>query len=265
MTMLRPGLLIPLLFLAACGQPRDGNRADASGNRSQVLAEGDQLDVTATLVLAASGPAGCAASWDGRPTTPQQVRDRSVAAVERAIDSAGGVGNVTREALPAIAVEAPAGLGFACADTYLSAVRRAGVMTVLLRPSGERAAALADFTLSEIGVPPSAILTVGRGGVLGWNGEPVTLDAIAEHARPLGPEGETAVEAPPGALELRPTREAKFGEVYRALRAVRQGHVRAALLLPSVPPAAPVPAAGPAPLPAPVNQAAPAAGNVVAR
>jgi hypothetical protein len=158
-------------------------------------------------------------------------------------------------------VEAPAGLGFACAVTYVSAVRRAGGMTVLLKLQGERAGALADFTLSEIGVPPSVVLTVGRGGALSWNGEPVTLDAVTEHARQLGTVVATDVQAPPGALELRPAREANFGQVYSALRAIRQGQVRAALLLPSVPPAAPVPAAPPVPPPAPDNQAAPAASG----
>ena len=251
---MRANILILLLLLAACGQPGAPDRAGPDDNRSEAGAEGDQLDAAATLVLAASGPRGCAASWDGRPATPQEVRDRSAAAVERAIDTAGGIGNVTREALPAIAVTAPAGLGFACADTYLSAVRRTGVVSVLLKPAGERAAALADFTLSEIGAPPpSVVLAVGRGGALSWNGEAVTLEAITERARALG-GASTLSEAPPGALEVRPAREANFGQVYAALRAVRQGQVRAALLLPSVPPAAPVPPAPAAP--APGNQTA---------
>jgi hypothetical protein len=67
-------------------------------------------------------------------------------------------------------------------------------------------------------------------------------------------------------LELRPAREASFGQVYEALRAVRQARVRAALLLPSVPPARAVPpTAAPAVPPAPVNQAAPAPGGNAAR
>jgi hypothetical protein len=265
MTM-RTGTLALLLLMAACGRAGDADRAGGSGNRSGAAWEGDQLDAAATLVLAASGPGGCAASWDGRPATPQQVRDRSAAAVESGISAAGGVGNVTREALPAIAVEAPSDLGFACADTYLSAVRRAGVVSVLLKPRGEQAAALADFTLSEFGAPPpSVVLAVGRNGVLSWNGEPATLDAISERARQLGGVA-AGVEVPPGALELRPAREASFGQVYEALRAVRQARVRAALLLPSVPPARAVPpTAAPAVPPAPVNQAAPAPGGNAAR
>lgn len=253
---MRTNSLILLLLLAACSQPGAPDRAGASANRSEAAAEGDQLDAAATLVLTASGRGGCAARWDGQTATPQQVSDRSAAAVERALYSAGGVGNVTREALPAIAVVAPAGLGFACADTYLSAVRRTGVVSVLLKPEGEQAAVLADFTLSEIGVPPPlVVLAVGRGGALSWNGEAVTLDAITERARELG-GASTLSEAPPGALEVRPAREASFGQVYGTLRAVRQGQVRAALLLPSVPPAAPVPAAPP--VPAPSNQTPPA-------
>ena len=257
---MRTGALIALLLLTACSQSGD---SEPVGNRSGAVAEGDQLDAAATLTLAASGPSGCSASWDGPPATPQQVRDRSAAAVESAISAAGGLGNVTREALPTIAVEAPTGLGFACADSYLSAVRRAGVVSVLLKPRGEQVTALADFTLSEIGAPPpSVVLAVGRGGALSWNGEPVTLDSVTARARELGGGVAVPVEAPPGELEVRPVREATFGQVYSAVRAVRQAEVRAALLLPSVPPA---PARPAAPAPAPVNQAASAPGNDAAR
>lgn len=257
----RTGALTLLLLMAACGRSGDADRAGASGNQSGA-AEGERVDAAATLVLAASGPGGCAASWDGQPATPQQVRDRSAAAVESAINTAGGLGNVTRETLPTIGVEAPAELGFACADTYLSAVRRAGVVSVLLDPRGEPMPALADFTLSEIGAPPpSVVLAIGRNGVLTWNGEAVTLEGITERTRQLTGGVAASVEAPPGELELRPAREANFGQVYAALRAVRQARVRAALLLPSVPPARPVPPRPAVPSPPPGNGAASAAGD----
>ncbi|HTU13022.1 MAG TPA: hypothetical protein VMG08_19185 [Allosphingosinicella sp.] len=232
---MRHAVLAFVLLLAACGQSADA--PDPSANAPDAAAAGDDREVVATLALAPTGPGGCSASWDGRAATPQQVLERSTAAVEQAIAAAGGMGNVTREVLPALAVEAPAGLGFACADSFLSAVRRAGVVSILLSPGGGQAPALADFALSEIGTPPSVAVTVGRGGVLAWNGEAVTLAAVTERARQMGGSLEAAIEAPPGALELRPAREASFGQVYEALRAVRQGRVRAALLLPSVPPA----------------------------
>ena len=254
---MRTGILFPLLLLTACGPSGEANRAEAPANQGEA-AEGDQPDVAATLVLAVSGQGGCTATWDGQPATPQQVRDRGAAAVEGALEAAGEIGNVTREALPAVGVEAAPDLGFACADSYLSAVRRAGVVSVLLKPRGERPAAIADFTLSEIGAPPpTVVLAVGGNGRLTWNGQPVTPEQITERARQLGGDVATDVEAPPGELELRPAREASFGSVYGALRAVRQARVRAALLLPSVPPARGAPPQPVAP-PSPANEATPA-------
>jgi hypothetical protein len=265
--MMRTGIFALLLFMAACGDSGGGGGATRDpGNQARLPAPGDQRDAAATVTLAASGPGGCSARWEGQPATPQQVLDRSSALVEHAIDDVGGVTNLTEETIPTIAVVAPANLGFGCADTYLSAIRRAAVPTVLLTPQGGQDAALADFTLSDIGAPPpTVVLVIGAGGRLTWNGEAISLDAIPDRMHQLGGGGATEIEAPAGELELRPAREASFGQVHEVLRAVRAGHVRAALLLPSVPPApvrpAPAPAAPPSPAPEPGNEATPAAGD----
>jgi hypothetical protein len=49
-----------------------------------------------------------------------------------------------------------------------------------------------------------------------------------------------------GELEIRPAREAGFGQVHQALSAIRAAHIRAALLLPSVQPSLPSAPAAPA-------------------
>lgn len=260
---MRTGALTLLLFLAACaGSGDDGNDAASSGN---YVAPGDQRDSAATLTLAASGQGGCSARWDDQPATPAQVLDRSAALIEAAIQRAGGVAALTEANTPVIEVAAPATLSFACADSYLLPVRRSGVPTVLLMVEGQaQEAALADFALSDIALPaPSVVLVAGAGGRLTWNGEPVGLEAIPERLRQFGGGGATEIEVPAGELELRPAREATFGQVHQALRIVRAGHVRAALLLPSVPPGPrppPAPArTGPPPeADAPANRAAPA-------
>jgi biopolymer transport protein ExbD len=261
--MMRTGTFALLLLLAACGGSGGGNQAGDSGNAAAPSAAvGEQRDAAATVTLAAAGPGGCSARWDGQPATPQQVLDRSSALVGQAIETAGGVSNLTEETIPTVAVVAPANLGFGCADTFLSAIRRAGVPSVLLKPEGGAEAALADFTLSDIGAPPpSVVLALGAGGRLTWNNEAISVDDIAERMRQRGAAA-TDIEAPPGELELRPAREASFGRVHEVLSAVRAGHMRAALLLPSVQPSRP-----PAPIPAPPapadNQAA--ASNVTTR
>lgn len=247
---MRTGALALVLLVTACSRGEGGNAAEASGNAAADFA-GEDRSVAATLALAASGSGNCSARWEGQATTVQQVLERSSALIERAIQQQGGVANLTDESLPTVAVTAPASLGFACADTWLAAIRRAGVPNVLLAPDG-RPAALADFTLSDIGAPPPpVVIAIGAGGRLHWNQEAIGLDALADRLLRRTGGVEPRVEAPPGELELRPAREATFGQVYEALSAVRSGHSRVALLLPSVTPTRPPPAA-PAP---PANQA----------
>jgi biopolymer transport protein ExbD len=249
--------------VTACG---GDNQSGASGNAIAMTFAGEEREAAATLALAASGPGGCSAQWDGQPATPQQVVERGSAMIEQAINHQGSVANLTEETLPTIAVTAPANLGFDCVDTYLAAIRRTGVPSVLLIPDGSNAAALADFTLSDIAAPPpSVVLAIGAGGRLSWNNETIGLDAISERLSRLGGVGAPDIEAPPGELELRPARAATFGQVHAALSAVRASRVRAALLLPSVEPTRPAarppaPSAPPAPAPlppSPDNQTAP--------
>jgi biopolymer transport protein ExbD len=255
---MRTGALALLMLIAACGEAGpEANLAGGAGNGTTGEAPPDLRDTAATLTLAASGPGNCSARWDDQPATPQQVLERSGRAVEQSIQRAGGVGNVTAESLPALAVVAPAGLAFACADTYLAQIRRAGVQTVLLSLQGAQDAALADFALSDIGAPPpTVVLTIGAGGRLTWNEQAIGLDAVPDRLAELSRGAPDGMEGPLGELELQPAREATFGQVHGVLRAVRAARFRAALLLPSVTPTRlPAPPVPPAPPPT-GNQAA---------
>ena len=252
---MRTGALALLMLVASCGGGGGDELAGANGSING--APGDQRAVVATVTLAASGPGGCSARWDDQPVTPQQVLERSAAAVEQAIERVGGVANLTKETMPAVAMVAPAGLAFACADTYLAPIRRAGVPTLLLSLEGTQDAALADFALSDIGAPPaSVVLTVGAGGRMSWNGEAIGADAMPDRLRQQSGGAPEGMEAPPGELELRPAREASFGQVHAVLRVIRSGRFQPALLLPSVTPAR-LPAAPPPSPATPGNAAAP--------
>ena len=267
---MRTGVLALVLFATACGGgDGGGNATNASGNAaSEATFAGEDRQAAATVALAASGPGGCSARWDGQPATPQQVFDRSSALIDRAIQQQGGVANLTEQTLPAIAVTAPASLGFACADNYLAAIRRPGVATVLLSPDGGGAAAVADFTLSDIGAPPpSVVIAIGAGGRLTWNNETIGLDALPERLRRLGGGEANGAEmvVVRGELELRPAREATFGQLHQVLSVVRAAHIRAALLLPSVEPSRPpAPLVTPPPVPLPPVPAAPPPDNEAA-
>jgi biopolymer transport protein ExbD len=251
---MRTGALALLLLMASCGQGdrvSQANRAEAvpdvSGPRS-----GTRAAPPVTITIAARGPGGCAASWDGQQVTPEQIRERGYTLVRQAVVAAGGAQNLTEDTIPILDVEAPADLSFACADTILASIERTGMISVRLKPAGGRAPVLVDFPL-DMGAPPPIpmVLGIGAGGQVTWNNDPI--DAAALAAR-LGYHGSTAPPAPgevEAPLELRVAREATFGQVYELLRTTRRYHLRPFLYLPSAEAGAEQPAPPPPPPPPP--------------
>ncbi|HYI47011.1 MAG TPA: hypothetical protein VEX35_00965 [Allosphingosinicella sp.] len=250
---MRTGAVALLLLVASCGQgdrANQANQAEAIPDLSRPQS-GARAAPTVTIAIAATGPGGCAASWDGQPVTPEQIRERGYALVRQAVDAAGGARNLTEDTIPVLDVEAPADLSFACADTILASIERTGMSSVRLKPAGGRAPVLVDFPL-DMGPPPPVpmVLGIGAGGQVTWNNDPI--DAAALAAR-LGYHGSTAPpdpvegEPPPGGMELRVTREATFGQVYELLRTTRRYHLRPFLYLPSAEAGAGQPAAPPPP------------------
>lgn len=238
-----PALAV-LLLVASCGQlDRMSNQLAAERGPSRTASA-----PAPTIAVAAN----CSASWDGQAVTPAQITERSVALLERAIAAAGGVQNVTETALPIPNVEAPADLGFACADTILFALQRSGMMSVRLRPAGGGASVLADFPLNtDLPAPPiPMVLGIGAGGQVTWNNEPLDAAGLTAELARHGSTAPTARgdEAPPGGLELRVAREATFGQVHALLRTTSRYHLRPFVYLPSADAGAGQPAA---PLPPP--------------
>jgi hypothetical protein len=241
-----------LLLVTACG------RGDPAPNQL-VEQPGPQRPTSApaggpVVAIAATGPDGCAASWDGQAVTPAQITERSVALLEQAIAAAGGPQMITAaETLPSATVEAPADLGFACADTILFALQRSGMAEVRLKPAGSGAAVPVDFPLNTDLPPPPIpmVLGLGAGGRLTWNNDPLDEAGLANELRRIGggTESPDPVEGPPppGGLELRVTREATFGQLHALLLTVRRYQVRPTLYLLS----AEVGPGSPAPPPSP--------------
>jgi hypothetical protein len=238
---MRIGALALVLLMASCGPGDLGNQA----NQAEAVpgVGGPQSGVRAapavTITIAATGPGGCAASWDGQAVTPEQIRDRASTLVMRAVEAAGGIQNLTEDTLPILTVEAPAELSFACAETILAPIQRVGMTGVRLRPAGGRAPVLADFPL-DTNLPPPPIpmvLGIGAGGQVTWNNDPIDAAALAAELVRVG--GGTAApdpgegSPPPGGLELRVTREATFGQVHALLRTTSRYHLRPVLYLPS--------------------------------
>jgi hypothetical protein len=254
---MRTGALALLLLMASCGQ---GDRVDQANQAEAVPDVGrPQSGVRAapavTITIAATGPGGCAASWEGQAVTPEQIRERGITLVSQAVGAAGGIQNLTEDTLPILTVEAPSDLSFACADTILFSLQRAGMANVRLKPAGGRAPVLADFPL-DMNVPPPPIpmvLGIGAGGQITWNNDPIDAAALTaelvRHGGSTGPPDPAEGEPPPGGVELRPTREATFGQVYELLRTTSRYHVRPFLYLPSAEGGAGQPAAPPPPPP----------------
>ncbi|HTU13023.1 MAG TPA: hypothetical protein VMG08_19190 [Allosphingosinicella sp.] len=238
-------LTLVLLLMASCGRSGSETNGPAAARHDRPQPPSMTAQAAAeTIVVAATGPNGCAASWNGEAVTPEQITARSVALLERAIAAAGGPRNATEQTFPVLGVEAPADLGFACADTILFALQRAGLIRVRLKPAGSGPAVLADFPL-DMDVPPPPVpmvLGIGAGGRITWNDDPVDDAELAAQLRRIGgdPAEPGEMWPPPGGLELRVEREATFGQVHALLRTTSRYNLRPSLSLPSA-------EAGPAP------------------
>jgi biopolymer transport protein ExbD len=228
---MRSGALA-LLLLAACGPAGEDN-----GAVDFVLARSDRAAPLATLRLA-SGGNDCTARWNGEAVTREQVLDRGVAAVERAIASVGGVQNITEETIPVLWVEAPSGLRFACLRSMLDMIERAGVPRIALMSLGDaRGPAFADFPISDTGTDTASyIVNIGPDGAPRWNGEAIDVAGLRTRARSIAERGAPAA---PGEVAVVPDGSATFASLYEALLALGEAGVSPMLSTPSQPPPPP--------------------------
>ena len=253
-----------LLLTASCGRNDPANQAGAVPGVGGPEAGTRTASASApAIAIAATGPGGCEARWEGQIVTPAQIKERSIALLEQAIEAIGGRQNITMDNLPVPSVEAPADLGFACADPILFALQDAGMFSLRIRPTGGQAPVPLDLPFDTNAPPPPipTVLGIGAGGRMTWNGDPLDAAGLATQLGRIGsttPPEPGEMEAPPGGLEVRVAREATFGQVYELLRTTRRYHLRPFVYLPSAeagpaagaPPSAP-PAGPPAVPPVP--------------
>jgi hypothetical protein len=249
MRRLAPALL---LLMASCGQGDRGPN-QSFGDRGPPRTSDSPVPAP-TIVIAATGPGGCSASWDGQAVTPAQITERSVALLDRAFAAIGGRQNITLDNLPVPNVEAPAESSVACVDPILFAFQRAGVITVTLKPVGGQAPVLMDFPLETNSPPPPipTVLGIGAGGQVTWNSDPLDAAGLAAQLTRIGgssgPADAMEEGPPPGYPELRAQPEASFGQLYALLQTTQRYHLRPGVYLPSAG-AGPSPVALPAPPP----------------
>lgn len=237
MRILAPTLL---LLLASCG--RGGPASSDIPAPGNDMGQATRDPAGPNIVIAATGPGNCSASWDGQPATPAQVTERSRALIEQAIARVGGVANMTEEVMPVANVRAPADMTMTCVETVLVALNRSGMASARLGPASGEGLALMDFPLDTGSPPPPLpmVMGLGAGGQVTWNNDP--LDTAGLNAR-LGQMG--SLEAPdpmeggppPGVFELQVAREATVGQLYGLLRTIGRYHIRPMVYLPSAAPA----------------------------
>ena len=252
MRKLAPALL---LLIASCGSGGPAS-SDMPAPGNVMWQEAAREPAGPNIVIAASGPDNCSASWDGQPVTPAQITERSRVLLEQAIAAVGGVQNITEDAIPVANVRAPADMNIACAATYLLALNRSGMASVRLGPADGQGPVLMDFPLNTDVPPPPVpmVLGLGAGGRLTWNGDPIDQAELTGHLTRIGggTEAPDPMEGgpPPGALDLRVAREATVGQLHQLLRTTRRYQVRPFVYLPSAE-AGPSPGAAPPPPVAP--------------
>ena len=184
---MRTGALALLLLMASCGRGDPPNRAEAVPGVGGPEA-GTRTASVPSITIAAPGPGGCEARWDGQPVTPAQITERGGLMLRQAVEAIGGAQNIGDDNLPVPNVEAPADLSFACADTILFAIQRAGMFSVKIRPTGGQAPVPLDFPLDTNAPPPPVptVLGLGAGGRMTWNGDPIDAAGLTAQLGRIG-------------------------------------------------------------------------------
>lgn len=240
---MRYALLSVLALTASCA-PFGGNSTGGNESAAQSPTRSGGGQEKATVLIVANEN-DCSARWNGEAVTAEALTERSLALMETAIESVGGVQQITEETLPYLRVEAAPELSYSCAGRMIGSLQRAGFMKVALKPAGSAEQPhFAYFPLTGPGVsPPPVTIAIGGGGRMTWNGAPIDLAGLRARGRSVGDGSDVPEEpppasgpsttmpppvvaeteaGPPGAVAVAPSNEATFITVYRAVQALAQ-------------------------------------------
>jgi hypothetical protein len=205
-----------LLFLAllavSCSPPGGGNQSSAGPAGAD-----KPMVVTAT----SAGAGACSYSWNGEAVSEQGLLDKSVAAIEVAIERVGGIEKITEETMPVIHLQGPPETPYSCTGPALRQLERAGMVNVVVRPDGAYGMK-AKFPIDPFEAGPFTIIRVGRDG-MSWEGQPIDQAGLRERVKA------ERLNRPPVELAVAPAEDSTFRGLYETLAAVKQGEMEAIL------------------------------------
>jgi biopolymer transport protein ExbD len=219
---MRRGLIGMALLAASCSPPGDGNGSDGAG-----AARGPEP--TAVIAAAGGGEGGCSFSWNGEEVTQDQLLERGVMAIQRAIEEVGGIEALTDKNMPFLRLEAASNAPYSCTGPALRAMERAGFADVVLRPSADRAA---DHRIDlPLGPPPASrhpemvpiIVRIEKDGRLTWDGTAIDSAGLRERL------GAARSMAPPVDLFVAPSADSDFMALYETMRTIEAENMEATL------------------------------------
>lgn len=227
------------LVLAGCSE---GPTGDAANVQKQEDAE---AVTTPTLVLAAGAGGACTATWDGVAVTPDVLRDRSLAVLERAVAAAGGPSRIQAQQIPIPRVVAAPALPWSCVAPWLDIVAQSGFLGAQLAAApNELSPPFLLFPVPDLPPPPipTPVVTVGAEGRFAWDGAAVDAAGLRQRLGARGnpldapPPPTTApnevpppVLAAPAGVSFAPGDDATVGSVREALLILRDARVEANL------------------------------------
>lgn len=231
------------VLLIATGLALAGCSANPTNETANVQ-EDAQAVATPTLVLTAGAGGTCTATWDGEAVTPETLRDRSFAVLERAVATAGGPGRIQEQQIPIPRVVAAPALPWPCVAPWIDVVAQSGFLGVhLAAVPDEISPPFLSFPVPGLPPPPipAPVVTVGAEGRFVWDGAAVDAAGLRQRlggGDPLDappPSATVPVEAPPPVLaapagvSFVPGNDATVGSVREALLILRDARVEANL------------------------------------
>jgi biopolymer transport protein ExbD len=142
---------------------------------------------------AAASGGGCTYRWDTGSLDDEQLLDRAVADLKRAIDRVGGPAILTEQDVPVPNLQFDDTVPYRCVRTSIETLMRAGYIRLRIARPHAGVDAWADpmvfdirqDDLPQLHAPMKEVhnrLTFGSNGKLGWNGIPISSAILRQYS-----------------------------------------------------------------------------------
>lgn len=210
---MRRSPIYALLLAASCSPPGGDNDTAAAG-----------ASPAGPIVVTAASREGrdCSYRWNDEAVSAQKILDKSVVAIQFAIDDVGGIENLTETAMPLVHLEGAGNVPYACTGPVLRQFERSGLVAVVLKPDGAAGQSATFFQEPYSSGGPFAVIRLNAGG-MSWDDRTIDKNGLSERARA------ESLNRPPVELVVAPAEDSSFLALHDALAAIRQGGMDAIL------------------------------------